>query len=337
MGDQPTAPAAEPSPGTSRVHGITAETPAGLAFGMQLPVQTLTRTLCDPWEDDATVADLVTIAQRIEAAGLDFVGVCDHIALPDADNTRHMTTTWYDTVTTLSYLAAHTSRIHLASTVYVVPYRHPLVAAKAWSTLDHLCGGRAILGAGIGHVEAEFGALGVDYHQRGKLMDEALAAIGGAFDASHVAHSGNTWSWDEVGMAPAPPGGELRIWVAGGGEAAFRRVGQHGHGFLPFINAHDTYPHIVETVNRWAAESGRDDIHFDIGIMSPWSFIGDAPDDIGPHQLSGPPEAIAAELRKERDLGANTFHLKFRGRTLGEYLDQIDTFGAEVMPLVREA
>jgi len=332
MGDQPTNKDDE-----SQVHGITASTPGGLAFGMQLPVQTLTRTLCDPWEDDATVADLVTIAQRMEAAGLDFVGVCDHVALPDADNTRHMTTTWYDTVATLSYLAAHTSRIHLASTVFVVPYRHPLMTAKAWSTLDHLSGGRAILGAGIGHVEAEFEALGVPYNHRGKLMDEALGAIGQAFDASHVSHAGDIWSWGEVGIAPAPTHGELRIWVAGGGEPAFRRVGQFGHGFLPFINAHESYPHIVETVHRWAADANRADTHFDIGIMSPWAFIGDAPSDIGPHQLAGPPAAIAQELRKERDLGANTFHMKFRGRSLGEYLDQIDTFGAEVMPLVREA
>ena len=72
---------------------------------MQLPVQTLTRTLADPWEDSATVSDLVTITKKAEATGHDFVGVCDHIAIPDNDYAANMTTTWYDTVATLSYLA----------------------------------------------------------------------------------------------------------------------------------------------------------------------------------------------------------------------------------------
>ena len=70
-------------------------------YGMQLPIQTLTRTLVDPWEDDASVADLVTVAQKAEATGHSFVGVCDHVAIPDDDYASRMTTTWYDTVATL--------------------------------------------------------------------------------------------------------------------------------------------------------------------------------------------------------------------------------------------
>ena len=97
----------------------------GWRYGMQLPVQTLTRTLADPWEDTATVADLVAIAQKAEATGHDFVGVCDHIAIPDNDYAANMTTTWYDTVATLSYLAAHTSTVNLLSVVWIAAYRHP--------------------------------------------------------------------------------------------------------------------------------------------------------------------------------------------------------------------
>ncbi|MCP4793411.1 MAG: LLM class F420-dependent oxidoreductase, partial [Actinomycetia bacterium] len=52
----------------------------GALYGIQLPIQTLTRTLADPWEDDATPADLLRVARAAEAAGLDFVGVCDHVA-----------------------------------------------------------------------------------------------------------------------------------------------------------------------------------------------------------------------------------------------------------------
>ncbi len=308
-----------------------------IAFGLQLPIQTLTKTLRDPWEVDAGVDDLIAVAQRSEAAGMGFVGVCDHVAIPDNDYAKNMTTTWYDTVATLSFLAAHTTTVRLLSVVYIAAYRHPLTTAKAFSTIDHLSGGRVILGVGAGHVEAEFDALGVDFATRGKLLDETLEAITGAFTDTYVSHSGPNFTYTDVGIGPPPPSGELTVWVAGGGKAAIRRVGQYGHGFIPFINPHDSYPDLIAGIHAAAEKAGRGDQRFDIGIMPPWMYIGDPPDGIGPHQLSGSPDQIAEELRRERDLGANVFHLKFRGRDRNEYLDQIDAFGRDVAPLVRES
>ncbi len=222
----------------------------GALYGVQLPIQTLTRTLVDPWEDDATVDDLATVARAAEAAGLDFVGVCDHVAIPDNEYAANMRTTWYDPVATLSWLGAQTERIHLLSVVWIAAYRHPLLTASAFGTLSHLTGGRAILGVGAGHVEAEFEALGVDYHRRGRLLDECIDAA------------------------------------------------------------------------------------FDGGIMPGWAYIGDPPDDLPPAWLTGGPEQVAESLREDRAVGANVFHLKFRGRSLTEYLDQLAAFGEQVRPLL---
>ena len=108
--------------------------------GMQLPIQTLTRTLREDWEDTATVDDLVTVAKACDDAGFGFVGVCDHIGLPLNDYTKHMTPTWYDPISTLGFLAAHTDRVKLLTIVYIAAYRHPLVGAKSFLTLDHLSG-----------------------------------------------------------------------------------------------------------------------------------------------------------------------------------------------------
>lgn len=307
-----------------------------IAFGMQLPVQTLTRTLVDPWEDNASVADLVTIAQKAESSGMDFIGVCDHIAIPDNDYASRMTTTWYDTVATLAFLGAHTSTVKLLSVVWIAAYRHPLQTAKSFGTIDHLSGGRAILGVGAGHVEAEFEALGIDFSKRGKILDEHLEAVSSVFDDTYVSHDGERFPYSDVGVAPQPPSGELTIWVAGGGKPALRRVANYGHGFIPYINDHADYPDMISSIYEQAETAGRGDQRFDIGIMPPWMYIGDPPEGIGPHMISGEPEKIAEELRKERDLGANTFHVKFRGRDLSEYLDQLERFGAEVAPLVRQ-
>ena len=76
--------------------------------GIQMPIQTQNVNIRQPWEAEATVDDMVAIAQTAESAGLGFVGVCDHIAIPDNDYAAHMSTTWYDTVATLSYLGAAT-------------------------------------------------------------------------------------------------------------------------------------------------------------------------------------------------------------------------------------
>ncbi|MBK7952484.1 MAG: LLM class flavin-dependent oxidoreductase, partial [Deltaproteobacteria bacterium] len=115
-------------------------------FGLQLPIQTLSASVADAWESTASVADLVAIARRCDERGYGFVGVCDHVAIPDDDYAKHMTTTWYDTVATLGFLAAHTRHVRLVSTVWIAAYRHPLQTAKAFGTLAHLSGGRAILG-----------------------------------------------------------------------------------------------------------------------------------------------------------------------------------------------
>ena len=150
------------------------------------------------------------IARKAEETGHHFVGITDHVAIPDNDYAAHMSTTWYDTVATLSYLAARTSTVNLASVVWIAAYRHPLQTAKSFATLDHLSGGRAILGVGAGHVEAEFEALGVDFEARGRLLDEILEAVRGAFAGRYVSHSGEAFSYADMGVGPAP----VRKWRA---------------------------------------------------------------------------------------------------------------------------
>ncbi len=317
---------------------MTSITPPGeWTYGLALPVQTLTRTLADPWEHTASVGDMVAVARQAEATGHSFVGVCDHVAIPDNDYAAHMGTTWFDTVATLSYLAACTTTINLASAVWIAAYRHPLLTAKSFGTLDHLSGGRAILGVGAGHVEAEFKALGVDFGVRGRLLDETLEAVRGAFAAQYVNFDGEMFRYCDVGVAPAPAR-ELPIWVGGSGRAAWRRVGRYGDGYVPMGNAVSQYGEIIDTIAAAAASAGRDDAHFDVGYMPPWCYLlaDEAPEGLPPVMACGT-ERIAADIRRAREAGANTFHLKFRARTLAEYLAQFDAFAEAVVPLVEES
>ena len=308
----------------------------GWIYGMQLPIQTLTRNLVDPWEDEATVADLVRVAKKAEATGHAFVGVCDHVAIPNDDYSARMMTTWYDTVATLGYLAAQTERVRLLSVVWIAAYRHPLQTASSFGTLDHLSGGRVIFGVGAGHVQGEFEALGVPFKERGAILDETLAALKGVFDDKYVSFEGERYRYHDVGVAPRPVRGSLTTWIGGNSKAAWRRVGKFGDGYIPMGNSIDQYGEIIGTIREAAEAAGRGDAQFDIGYMPGWSYLTGGPaDDLPPTQIFGA-EALAEDLRKARAAGANTVHLKFRGRTFAEYLEQLDAFAEDVVPLVDE-
>ena len=149
-----------------------------LAYGIQLPVQSQSTIYAEAWEADAGPGDLVEIARAADRSGFAYVASCDHVAIPRR-LAAAMSTVWYDPVATLAFLAGVTERVRLLSHVAVVGLRHPLLTAKQYATLDHLSGGRLILGVGAGHVQEEFEVLGVDFERRGAVLDESIDALQG--------------------------------------------------------------------------------------------------------------------------------------------------------------
>jgi hypothetical protein len=118
--------------------------------------------------------------------------------------------------------------------VFVAAYQHPLQTAKAFATLDALSGGRTIVGVGVGHVEGEFEVLGVPFKERGARTDEAIDAITAALTDEWPEHSGDYWSFKDVGQRPRPvQDPRPPIWVGGYGKPALRRVAARGDGWIP--------------------------------------------------------------------------------------------------------
>ena len=145
-----------------------------LAYGMQLPVQALSKRVSMPWEQDGTVDDMVQVAQACDAAGFLYVAVCHHVAIP-REPAEMMSTQWFDPIATLGVpRRAHDAHPADHERVRRAAYQHPLATAKAFATLDRLSGGRSIVGIGAGHVEGEFDALDVSFKGRGALADRAL-------------------------------------------------------------------------------------------------------------------------------------------------------------------
>lgn len=302
-----------------------------VVFGMQLPIQSQSTLFAQPWERSAGAAELVQVAQACDAAGFEYVAVCDHVAIPAAQ-AEAMSTDWWDTVATLAYLAAVTERVRLLSHVYVLPYRHPLQAAKAWATLDALSGGRAILGVGAGHVEGEFDALGVPFAERGAALDEAIDAVRAALADEFPTHDGERWRFDGLGQRPRPHQAPLPIWVGGSSKAAMRRAAERGDGWLPQGPPEGGMAAGIEFIRTHRAAARGDD-PIVLGALSGPLFVGEPGWD-APRCVHGAPEKLATYLRTYADLGVDQIQVGFVSRSAAELCEQITAFAADVAPLV---
>jgi len=312
---------------------LSIATPGTLVYGVQLPVQTLTRTISEPWEERGGVADLVAVAQTADAAGFAFVGATDHIALPLNDYTKHMSTTWFDPVATLSFVAAHTRNVRLLTSVYIAAYRHPLASAKAFLTVDHLSGGRVIVGVGAGHVEGEFDALGIDFASRGQRTNEAIDAMRNAFAQEYSSFDGELFHYGEVGLSPRPAAGSIPIWIGGSTKPALRRVAERGDGWIPQGTPRARMRECIDTITRRRDEV-RPGAEIDLGFFPEYLYIGTPSWDTGGYTISGTADELAESLREAYDFGCNVLHLHFRSRDRDEMCDQIAAFGRDVAPLL---
>src|SRR5688500_20132421 len=120
------------------------------------------------------------------------------------------------------------------SQVYVMSYRHTLQTAKSFMTLDELSGGRAILGVGAGHLQGEFGLLGFDFDDRGKVTDGAIDVVRAALTDEYPDIDRKYWGHlKDAGMAPRPRRARLPNEVVGSSKPALRPAADRGVVGLP--------------------------------------------------------------------------------------------------------
>ncbi|GGN14871.1 LLM class F420-dependent oxidoreductase [Streptomyces fuscichromogenes] len=303
----------------------------GLAYGMQLPVQSQSTIYAEPWEAAAGPADLVALARAVERAGFAYLAVCDHVAIPRR-LAEAMSTVWYDPVATLAHLAAVTERVRLLSHVAVVGLRHPLLTAKQYATLDHLSGGRLVLGVGAGHVREEFEVLGVDFGQRGAVLDEAVDALRAALGPEEFpSHHGKFYDFEGLGQRPRPAQERVPVWVGGSSPAAVRRAALKGDGWLPQGDPRDRLPAQIARLRRLREEAGVEE-PITVGAITEPLYVGTPDWAVGRRTLTGAPEVIAESLRAYGDMGVHQIQVRFRSRSRAELIDQIEAFGADVAP-----
>jgi probable F420-dependent oxidoreductase len=205
------------------------------------------------------------LARAIEDIGYDELDMFDHVVMGFPQEGRApgpypASMPILEAFMTLAYVAAVTRRVRLGTEVLVLPQRQPVLVAKQVSTLDTLSGGRVRLGIGVGWQESEYAALGEAFATRGRRMDEAIELLRACWSEPAIDFAGKHYQVRAMGMEPKPPqGGALPLWIGGNSEAALRRVGRYGDGWLGSrVTDATSARQAIDTIHRHAVAAGRD-------------------------------------------------------------------------------
>src|SRR5262245_4405550 len=180
---------------------------------------------------------LVSAVRAAEEAGFDSVWAGEHIVLPDPQappSPMAPQDPALDSLHALTWAAAHTTTIRLATGIVILPQRNPLVLAKEVATLDVLSGGRVMFGVGAGYLEAEFRAVGADFDRRGAITDEYLDAMQSLWYDQQPEYHGRFVDFAGVDAHPRPAQSSIPIVVGGHSPAAYRRAVRRGHGWYGY-------------------------------------------------------------------------------------------------------
>ncbi len=237
---------------------------------------------------------LVELATSAEAAGFESLWTVEHTVYPDGyesqypyDKSGRMAmradTPLPDPLIWLTWVAAVTERLRLATGILILPQRNPLVLAKEVATLDALSGGRVELGVGVGWLEEEFNALGIPFAERGPRTDEYIEVMRALWDGDHAEFSGRFHQFSGISSNPKPARGRVPIHIGGHTRRAAERAGRIGDGYFP--GAGDIGDSI-SMMRDAAAAAGRDPASIEVTAFDP-SVLGNDP--------VGAVEALAAQ------------------------------------------
>jgi probable F420-dependent oxidoreductase len=161
-------------------------------------------------------------------------------------------------MTTMAAVAARTHRLKFGPSVLVAPFRSPVLMARELAMLDYLSNGRALPAVGIGvELEREFRAAGIPFRERGRRTDETIEILRRCWTGDEVTYAGEFWQLDRVQVLPRPVQRPFPLWIGGKSEAAMRRAGRAGDGWIPSFITPAEFGVGVERTLAFATEAGR--------------------------------------------------------------------------------
>ncbi len=270
--------------------------------------------------------DPVEDARHAERLGFDFVTCWDHL---------HGDTPSYETWTLLTWIAARTERIRIATNVLGLPYRHPTVTAKMAETLQRLSGGRFILGLGGGGSDVEFSSWGLDVRsprEKVDALEDAIQVVRGMWSEPEFTFDGRHYRTHVAQMEPKPDT-TIPIWLGVYGKRALTLGGRLADGWIPSMGfaPPERVTALRDRVRRSAEAARRDPDALTYAYNIPVLVQEGAIDQQG-RTLAGAPDEIARTLVGLVELGFNALNLWPRGDRSGGR----ERLAAEVVPMVRQ-
>ncbi|MBI2704664.1 MAG: LLM class F420-dependent oxidoreductase [Actinobacteria bacterium] len=231
------------------------------------------------------------IARAAEDAGFDSVWTVEHVLVPDGYESEYpydksgkmpggTTVAIPDPLIWLSYVGAVAKALKLGTGILIVPQRNPAVLAKEVATLDHLTGGRALLGVGAGWLEEEFDALGVPFEGRGRRLDAYIDTMRALWRDDRATVDNEFVSFKDAVSLPHPVGGSVPIVVGGHSLVAARRAGRLGDGFFPGRGEVAQLVALLDEMRAAATEAGRDPGTIEVTAGTAAIFAPDAVDQV---------------------------------------------------------
>ena len=250
--------------------------------------------------DQSTREIMAGAALAAEEREFESIWMVDHIAIPPKDS-EGSGGRYVDILSGLAWLAGLTSSINLGSGVLIAPYREILPTAKQIASIQELSGNRLLLGIGLGWMDAEFKALGVNKTKRGEKTDELLSFLHTAFNQDEVELNEQKFLFKP--RPPKPP-----IYIAGSKDYSIKRAVKYGDGWIPIVGDPEEFKEKLE-IYRDLCDS-EDKLSDKISVVSRL--------DLEDKHLS------KEKLTKFEDMGVERIVCGLSYEDLGDFLNKID-------------
>jgi probable F420-dependent oxidoreductase len=260
------------------------------------------------WEAEAGIEEMVQVAIAADRLGFDHLTCSEHVAIPRAEADVRGATYW-DPLATFGHLAAHTTRIRLATYVLVLGYHHPLELAKRYGTLDRISGGRLVLGLGVGTLEEEFALLGAPFADRGERADDALRALRASLGRREVEYHGSHYDYADLIVEPHAQNPHVPFWIGGRTRRSLHRAVALADGWAPFWLD-------VDRIAAWLAE---------VEVPDGFEVVGQPPGVVDP---SADRAAVDDLLGRWAEAGATVVDLHVVHHSLAHYLEQLEALAS---------
>jgi alkanesulfonate monooxygenase SsuD/methylene tetrahydromethanopterin reductase-like flavin-dependent oxidoreductase (luciferase family) len=317
-----------------------------------------------------SLADLLDLAERVEAAGFDSVWVGDSLFSKPR----------YEPIALLAAISQRTMRVKLGTACMVSGTRNPLYLALEWATLDHLAGGRTIFGTGMGNpeegVRREYAALGMDFEKRAKIFEEGLAVLRALWTEGRVDFHGEHFQYDDVAFYSGTEMGPLKplqspppIWVVSNPRLtvgtkqeertekvisrAARRIAEYGDGWMTCCRARhpEEFAAQLAQVDAAIAETGRARSEFVMSYQVTMNIADTREEahagidayisqyypelsramDLAEWGPIGTPDDVIAWIRTFAEAGVDCFICRFGSL---DQFGQVERFARDVLPVV---